>query len=343
MKTNFNTTTKLEDIAKALKVSIATVSRGLADSPKVKPETKKVILKKAQEMGYKPNQIAKSLSSGKTNVIGVIIPRFDEPFFIEACRGIDHYARKHNYRMIISSSRNSFDFECENISAFEKGIVDGVILSFTHRTSNYEHLKNLVQRNIPLVLFDNINTKIEGAGHIEINDHEASFKVTCHLLKNNNKIGFIGGTLQKSVFNKRYNGYLKALGNDNLDSTIVLSCKSVHQEHEFYEIYSFLSKVKSMPSAFFCTTDHYAMLCIKSLVKLGYKVPNDIEVIGFGNLNFSNLFTPELTTVSQPSFQMGERAAEMLLSKIHYGFYTKDQQDIILPTKIIFRETTKTI
>lgn len=343
MKTNFNTTTRLEDIAKALKISIATVSRGLADSPKVKPETKKEIIRKAQEMGYKPNQIAKSLSSGKTNVIGVIIPRYDEPFFIEVCRGIDHYARKHNYRMIISSSRNSFDFECENIYAFEKGIVDGMILSFTHKTSSYEHLKNLTQRNIPLVLFDNINTKIEGAGHIEINDRAASFKVTRHLLQNNKRVGFIGGTLQKSVFSKRYHGYLKALGKDNLDSSIVLSCKSVYQDHEFYEIHSFLSKVKSMPSAFFCTTDHYAMLCIKSLAKLGYKVPNDVEVIGFGNLNFSNLFTPELTSVSQPSFQMGEKAAEMLLFKIHHGFYTKDQQDVILPTKIIFRETTKPI
>jgi LacI family transcriptional regulator len=97
-----------------------------------------------------------------------------------------------------------------------------------------------------------------------------------------------------------------------------------------------------MPDAFFCTTDNYAMLCIKALTKLGYKIPKDVEVIGFGNLHYSRMFTPELTSVSQPSFFMGEKAAELILSKIKRGFYQENQSDeLILPTKIIRRETTR--
>jgi DNA-binding LacI/PurR family transcriptional regulator len=97
-----------------------------------------------------------------------------------------------------------------------------------------------------------------------------------------------------------------------------------------------------MPEAFFCSTDNYAMLCIKSLIKLGYNVPEDVEIIGFGNLHYSSLFTPELTSVSQPSFKMGEKAAELLINKIKSGEYQDNgNAELILPTKLVYRETTR--
>jgi len=336
---------RLEDLARALKLSIATISRAMSDSPRVKPETKARVIAKAKELGYRPNQIAKSLSSGKTNVIGVIIPRYDEPFFIEVCRGIDHIARKFDYRIVISSSRNSFKFEKENALAFEKGVVDGVIMSFTHKTQSFEHVEEMIDRNMPVVLFDNIPKTIEGAGHISIDDYQAAYQATEFLIKNNNNsIGYISGSILKSVFNTRFEGFLKAHQDYRLDvdDSNVLNCKSYHQEHEYQEVFSFLSKLKTMPDAFFCSTDNYAMLCIKSLMKLGYTIPSDIEVIGFGNLHYSSLFTPELTSVSQPSFSMGESAAEMLLNNIEKGKYEdNDKSALILPTKIVFRGTTR--
>lgn len=345
MKENSNTNVRLEDLARALKLSIATVSRAISDSPRVKPETKKKVKAMAEKMGYRPNQIAKILSSGKTNVIGVIIPRYDEPFFIEVCRGIDHVARKHNYRIVISSSRNSFKFEKENTEAFEKGVVDGVIMSFTHHTNTFKHIEELVKRGMPVVLFDNIPNSIKGTAKITIDDFKSAYQATELLIKNHNKsIGYISGTVLKSVFNKRYEGYKKAHQdyNQNLDTKYVLNCKSVHQEHEYQEVFQFLSKIKNMPNAFFCTTDNYAMLCIKALTKLGYNIPKDIEVIGFGNLHYSSMFTPELTSVSQPSFFMGEKAAELLISKIKKGYYQENHSDeLILPTKIVRRETTR--
>lgn len=336
---------RLEDLARALKLSIATISRAMSDSPRVKPETKARVIAKAKELGYRPNQIAKSLSSGKTNVIGVIIPRYDEPFFIEVCRGIDHIARKYDYRIVISSSRNSFEFEKQNTLAFEKGVVDGVIMSFTHKTSTFDHVQEMIDRNMPVVLFDNIPKTIEGAGHLRIDDYQSAYEATELLIKNNNNsIGYISGTILKSVFNKRFEGFVKAHQsyNRSFDSTHILNCKSYHQEHEYQEVFNFLSKLKTMPEAFFCSTDNYAMLCIKSLIKLGYKIPEDIEVIGFGNLHYSNLFTPELTSVSQPSFNMGEKAAELLLNKIVKGEYQdKANSELVLPTKIVLRGTTR--
>ncbi len=345
MNSKINTSVRLEDLARALKLSIATVSRALSNSPRVKKDTKKKVLKKAEEMGYRPNQIAKSLSSGKTNVIGVIIPRYDEPFFIEVCRGIDHYFRKHHYRIIISSSRNSFAFEKENVLAYERGTVDGVIMSFTHDTKTFDHVNELIDRKMPVVLFDNISQTIEGAGHVKIDDYKSSYKAVEILIKNKNKhIGYIGGTSLKTVFNLRLKGLTDALKDNDLEYNpdFILKCKSYHQEHEYFEVYHFLSKLKNMPDAFFCSTDNYAILCIKSLQKLGYNVPKDIEVIGFGNLHYSSMFSPELTSVSQPSFKMGEKAAEMLLSKINQDIYLPDaKSETVLPTKIVFRETTR--
>lgn len=337
--------TRLEDIARDLQLSIATISRSLADSPRVKQKTKDKVREHAKKMGYTPNYVAKSLRSGKTNILGVIIPRYDEPFFIEVCRGIDHYARKHDYRILISSSRNSIKHEIENLQSFEKGNVDGIIACFTHETHSFDHVYKLTEKNIPIVLFDNIDECIDGAGHVMIDDYKAAFDAVVQIIRSNScpSIGFIGGTVSKSIFNKRYNGYLAALTKNGLqyDEKFILNCKSLHQEHEFYEIYNFLSKLDKLPEAFFCTTDNYAILCIKSLMKLGYKVPHDVQIMGFGNLHYSSMFSPELSCVSQPSFKMGEKTAEMLISKISKGYYLPDDKNmVILPTKLIQRETT---
>jgi len=342
-----NTVPRLEDVARALRISISTVSRSLSNSPRVKPETKKKVFEKAKELGYVPNQIAKSLISGKTSVIGVIIPRYDEPFFIEVCRGIDHHARKNKYRILISSSRNSFKYEKENIFAFERGIVDGVIISLTHETNSLNHLQEVVNRGIPLVVFDNVDEKIKDAVHVKIDDAKAAYSAVTFLAKKKaiNSIGFIGGTVLKSVFNMRFDGYINALKKHEiqLNEKYILNCKSLHQEHEFYEIHNFISKLKVVPDAFFCTTDSYAILCIKVLSQLGYKVPNRVQVIGFGNLHFGHMLDTELTSVAQPSFTMGEKAAELLLSKIKKGSYLPNDNtdEVILPTKLIVRNTTK--
>ncbi|MBS3739170.1 LacI family DNA-binding transcriptional regulator [Mesohalobacter halotolerans] len=347
MNSKINSRVRLEDLARALKLSIATVSRAMSDSSRVKPETKQRVLSKAKQMGYRSNQIAKSLSSGKTNVLGVIIPRYDEPFFIEVCRGIDYYVRKHDYRILINSSRNSFKYEKENVLAFERGTVDGVAMCFTHETNSYEHVEELIDRKMPLVLFDNISHKIDGAGHVKIDDFSSAVKAVEILIKHkNNSIGYIGGTSKKSVFNQRFDGFVEAhkKHHQSFKTRHVLNCKSYHQEHEFYEVFNFLSKLQDVPNAFFCSTDNYAILCIKALTKLGYKVPQDIEVIGFGNLHYSNMFTPELTCVSQPSFKMGEKVAEMLLNKIDKGFFisnTDQNSEIVLPTKLVYRDTTR--
>lgn len=346
MKNNNQHVTRLEDVARALRISISTVSRSLSDSPRVKPETKKKVLEKAKELGYVPNQIAKSLISGRTGVLGVIIPRYDEPFFIDVCRGIDHFARKNKYRILISSSRNSFQYEKENIFAFERGIVDGVIISLTHETEACFHLQEIANRGIPLVIFDNIKEKIPGAAHVSIDDFAAAYEAVEFLAKKNevDSIGFVGGSVLKKVFNKRFEGYKKALKDNHIpcQDDYILNCKSFHQEHEFYEILNFISKLQHIPSAFFCTTDNYAILCIKALQQLGYKVPQQVQVVGFGNLHYSHMFGLELTCVSQPSFKMGEKAAELLLSKIQQGQYFPDEEEdeVILPTKLVVRKST---
>ncbi|GAA4273073.1 LacI family DNA-binding transcriptional regulator [Aquimarina gracilis] len=335
---------KLEDIARKLNISIATVSRALDKNPRVKLSTQEKVFKTAEAMGYMPNQIAKSLSSGKTNIIGVIIPRYDEPFFIEVCRGIDHYAREHNYKILISSSRNSFEFERENLSSFEKGIVDGIILSPTHETETFVHIKSIIKKGIPVVLFDNIREEVRGADHVIIEDDKASFSAVEFLIKKGKKrISFIGGIREKKVFQDRFKGYLDAMKKYNIPvyDDLILHCESLDREYEDVEIQNFFNKITAPPDAVFTCTDNYGLLTMKNLLRLGYKIPEDISVIGFGDLGLGEVFVPSLTCIAQPSFEMGQKVAELLIDQFNEPNDVNHRKKVIkLKTELVLRDST---
>ncbi|WP_299898235.1 LacI family DNA-binding transcriptional regulator [uncultured Aquimarina sp.] len=335
---------KLEDIARKLNISIATVSRALDKNPRVKKSTQEKVFKTAEEMGYMPNQIAKSLSSGKTNIIGVLIPRYDEPFFIEVCRGIDQYARNHNYKILISSSRNSYQFEKENLISFEKGLVDGIILSPTHETENVAHLNDLTSKGMPMVLFDNIREEVSGADHVMIDDIKSSFNAVEFLIKKGRKkIAFIGGIKQKKVFQDRFTGYKSALNKYKIPfhEELVLHCNSLDREFEDREILDFFKHLTTSPDAVFTCTDNYGLLAMKTLLKTEKKIPEEVAVIGFGDLGLGEVFVPTLTCVSQPSFEMGQKAAELLIKQLNEPEDILHKKTVVkLETKLTQREST---
>ncbi|WP_299217991.1 LacI family DNA-binding transcriptional regulator [uncultured Aquimarina sp.] len=335
---------KLEDIARKLNVSIATVSRALDENPRVKPSTREKVFNTAKLMGYMPNQIAKSLSSGKTNIIGVLIPRYDEPFFIEVCRGIDQYARNHNYKILISSSRNSYEFEKENLISFERGLVDGIILSPTHETENVAHLNDLISKGMPMVLFDNIREQVSGADHVMIDDKKASFAAVEFLIKKGKKkIAFIGGIKEKKVFQDRYKGFIAALTEYDIPvhKELILHCNSLHREFEDKEILDFFQHLSTTPDAVFACTDNYGLLTMKTLLKTGKKIPEEVAVIGFGDLGLGEVFVPTLTCVSQPSFEMGQKAAELLINQLNEPDEMDHKKTIVrLETQLTEREST---
>ncbi|MHA7056381.1 LacI family DNA-binding transcriptional regulator [Aquimarina sp. M1] len=335
---------RLEDIARKLNISIATVSRALDENPRVKESTREKVFSTAKLMGYMPNQIAKSLSSGKTYIIGVLIPRYDEPFFIEVCRGIDQYARKHDYKILISSSRNSYEFEKENLISFEKGLIDGIILSPTHETENIAHFNDLVDKGIPMVLFDNIGKQVSGADHVMIDDEKASFSAVEFLIKKGKKkIAFIGGIKQKKVFQNRYKGFINALTKYEIPvyEELVLHCNSLDRAFEDKEILDFFKCLSITPDAVFACTDNYGLLAMKTLLNLDKKIPEEVAVIGFGDLGFGEIFVPTLTCVSQPSFEMGQKAAELLINQFNEPDDMDHQKKIIvLETKLTEREST---
>ncbi|MEW7290154.1 LacI family DNA-binding transcriptional regulator [Aquimarina sp. 2304DJ70-9] len=335
---------KLEDIARKLNISIATVSRALDDNPRVKLSTREKVFKMAKVMGYMPNQIAKSLSSGKTNIIGVIIPRYDEPFFIEVCRGIDDYAREHNYKILISSSRNSFEFERDNLIAFERGLVDGIILSPTHETEMFTHIRSVIDKGIPVVLFDNIREEVQGADHVLIDDDKASFKAVEFLIQKGQKnIAFIGGIIEKKVFQDRYKGYINAMKKYNIpiQKELILHCKSLDRAYEDVEIQNFFNNIPIKPDAVFACTDNYGLLTMKTLLKLDYKIPKDISVIGFGDLGLGEVFVPSMTCIAQPTYEMGQKAAELLIEQLNEANDIDHPKKVIkLKTELVLRDST---
>jgi len=296
---------KLEDIARKLNISIATVSRALDKNPRVKLSTQ-------------------------------------EKVFV--CRGIDQYARKHNYRILISSSRNSFDFESENLASFERGLVDGIIVSPTHQTSNFEHFQNMIKRGMPIVLFDNIIEDLSGADQVLIQDQKAAQAAVEFLIKKGRKkIVFVGGVKEKKVFSDRFKGYQAALQKHNIPfrEELVLHCRSFNREEEASDIKRFFANCKTTFDGVFANTDNHGLIAMKTLLHMKYQIPEQISIVGFGDLGVADMYVPSMSCVAQPSFEMGQKAAKLLIDQLKANTDGIHERKIItLDTKLVLRDST---
>jgi LacI family transcriptional regulator len=333
--------TTIHDIARYLNISASTVSRALNDNPLISEATRKKIKKVAEEMGYRPNTLAASFRTKRTYNIGVIVPLINRHFFSSVISGIEDIAYNQGYTVSISQSNDNFIKETKIAKTMFNNRVDGVIVSIGMETKSYEHLKLFPERNIPLVFFDRVVDEID-AHKIVVDDFGGAYRVTKHLIEQGAKrIAHIGGPVNLKIYDYRRKGFLKAMQDAGLKTKKSLIIhNSLRKDDGVAAIRKLMEKNEKI-DAIFCANDTTALSAIIYLKELGIKIPDDILVMGFSNEPFSEVTTPSISTVKQPGFLMGQKAAELLIYQINHKDAKVNYETLVMPTELLLRESSQ--
>lgn len=331
----------IKDIARKLGISVSTVSRAIRNFPDVNKQTREAVQELATQLNYTPNVIAKNLKSNKTNTIGVIIPGFIIHFYASAISGIQNEASKAGYNIVICQSNESYETEIKNVEAMLNSRVDGFIISVSKNTNDFEHFRQLEKRGLPMVFFNRICPEIK-TSRVLVDDYGGAFNGVEHLIKGGcRKIAHISGPPSLNISQERLRGYLDALKKHNLETKeeLIAEC-DFSLEGGILATKQLLSKNK--PDGIFVVNDAAAFGCIKLLKEKNISIPDEISVIGFTNEPLGELIEPSLTTISQPTYEIGRVAAQLLLKRVQDGV-NNIPQTIILDTELVIRNSTRKI
>ncbi len=328
------------DIAEKVNLSSSTVSRALNDSPSISEKTKKKVTQAAKELGYRQNNFASSLRKQKSHTIGVITHELQSNFITLVLAGIEKACSGAGYSTIIVNSFESLKNEKHNAENLFHRRVDGIIASLSFETDNLDHFKPYQEKNIPIVFFDRVEEDSDTTKVI-IDNYRSGYQATKHLIEQGcRRIMMINGSQKRNVYNLRYRGYKEALAAANLDLDENLVFINDLSEDAVHEVIKQITKLKKMPDGAFITNDFTAAVFIKAVKQLGYRVPEDIAVVGFNNDAVSRIVEPELTTISYPGFLVGETAANSLINHLDGKTNLRDVYTIVLNSELIVRKSS---
>ncbi len=322
------------DVARLAGVSTMTVSRVLNDSTAVSPETRKRVLDAVRELGYVPNAVARSLSRGRTDMIALIVSDIQNPFFTTLSRGVEDRAQRYGYTLVVGNSDEKADKERRYLDVLLARRIDGVILS----TVGEAHLEFLQQRGIPVVLVDRV---IPGAD-VDTVVHDAydgGRQIVQHLLQQGYRdVMFIGGQPRNSTIQDRLAGCRYALHEAGLSLSVRLGRLDAASGEE---IVASVAAEGSMPEAFVAANDLVAVGAVVELRRQGKRVPEDVGLACFGDLELASQLDPFLTAVREPAYKIGNLAMEMLHRRLQGSDEPSRHQ--VLPVELIPRRSTRRI
>jgi len=333
----------LKQIAETLGISITTVSKALKNYPDVSDKTRKAVLELANSLSYTPNSFAVNLRTKESRTIGLIIPEVVHHFFSSVINGIIDEAEKNGYLVIILQSNESLELEKKQVELLMNKRVDGIIMSLSNESNDDEHIKDILRKGVPFVMFDKIS-KLITCSKVIINDQKAAFNAVEHLiLKGCKKIAHIRGPVNPQNAIDRFLGYKKALEKYNIafDSKLVYTCKNVTFE-EGKEFAAQIADDHPDVDGIFVITDLVAVGVLAHFNEVAIRVPEQVKIIGFSNWFMSQVITPKLSTIDQPSFEMGVQSFGLLLEEMHARkeLVPFVPRTIELDTAIIAREST---
>lgn len=306
----------LKDIAKEMNVSVSTVSRAMNNTFDINKETREKILKKAKEMGYHPNLIARRFHSQKSYQVGIVVPELFNDFFPQIIKGVQQVLQEKDYQLLIMQSDEHFQIELENVKKLENNMVDGLIISLSSESINIDYYNELYDRGMPMVFFNRTNEKSK-APKVVFNDFKWAYFAVEHLIKQGcKKIYHFAGYKHLSLSRERIRGYEKAMNKFHLDYDDDFIFEIGFSKNKGEEVTNKLIKDNNLPDAIFAANDPVAFGAIKALKKAGIKIPKEIAVAGFTEGHWSDLIEPPLTSIKQPAQLMGEEAARLLLKQI---------------------------
>lgn len=326
----------IKDVAKAAQVSVATVSRVLNDDPKVKPDTKEKVKEVIEALNYTPNLLGRNLRRSYTKNILVLLPTLSNTFYATIIKGIRKKAAGEGYNVMIGVTDLDPQIERQNIRFLETKLVDGIIF-FAPQMSKAELEE--VEQDYPVV---QCSEYIQGSkvSWVSIDNEKAAYDAVRYLIElGHKKIAMVTSKKKYTSSCLREKGFKTALKEQGLSYQTDYLYKTDYTPSSGMEAARHLLSLKEPPTAIFTIADSMAVGVIRGIEDLGKKVGVDVDVIGFDNTFVSKIYHPAITTISQPRFEMGEKAAELLLHKIND--IHKEQAYVTLGHELIVRESTK--
>ena len=330
----------IKDIASVLNISAAAVSKALHNDPRISEKTKKAVKQVAKNLNYQPNHLASALRSGKSNLVGVIVPRTNSNFFSSVIQNIEEVLNKEGYNIIITQSNESYKKECDNIDTLLFTQVDGIIASMANETVDLDHYQKIKSKGIPLVLFDRGENDLN-VDYIGIDDYKSSQIIVEHLVEQGCKrIAHIGGFKRTRIYNNRIKGYIDALKKHNLPLEEELLIETNLSIENGRKKMLQLLKIKNRPDAVYVAGDYAVLGALQVLNENNIRVPEEIALVGFGNEPFTDMLTPKITSVNQHSEKIGKLAAETFLNHIKKKTITQELNKQILDAELIVRDSS---
>ncbi len=331
----------IKELARELGLAVSTVSKALRDSHEISQDTKDKVLKLAAALNYIPNPYASSLRRQKSRTIAVVIPEVADSFFSIAINGIEEVAREKGYHVLIYLTHESLDREIEILKEFKSGRVDGLLISVTRDTCSGTHITEAIEAGLPVVFFDRMCESINAA-RVITDDYESSYTATRLLLdKGCIRPAYLSISPNLSINQKREAGYLAAIHEAGRADNpgLIVNCDG--PEEKITERLQILLEQDNRPDGIIASVEKLVPPVYFVCKKLGIQLPDDLRLIGFTNLTASPILNPSLTTVTQPAFEIGNKAAALLFKGIEKSSFDLSRESWVIPSLLQPRDSTR--
>ena len=329
----------ISDIAKLANVSKSAVSIVLNNKTGVSDKTRQKILDTIKKYNYNPNSLAQSLVAKETKSIGLIIKEIDNPYSSKVMKGVYDECSRQGYTVLLASSELSAEKEYEIINTLLSKQIDGLLISpIQSEEADFTHLANLLSNNFPLVTLGNIRNY--NANTVDIDNFQAAYDAVSYLIKlGHKKIAHLAGPSHSGHGQKRFEGYQQALIDNGIliNKNYILSVEP-YIENGYKTGLKLFSTGEKPPTAIFCYNDLVAIGVVKALLELNIKVPEEVSVIGFDNIDFSEYVRIPLTTIQMPAYEIGRAATKLLIKQIANSTRLLNEK-IILEHELVLRSS----
>lgn len=326
-------------LAKKLKLSTSTISRAFSGSSDINKDTRERILAFAREHNFLPNHYASNLRDKKSKTLAVIVPEIVNDFFAQAINGIEEVARKKGFYILLYRTDDIFEKEVSFINYLNNGKADGIIMSVSGEANDHNYLRKLEQKNIPVVFFDRVYEDID-VSKVTTNDYDSSFAATEHLIETGcRRIAYLVVNKSISIGKVRGQGYVDALEKHGIpfDDALVIDC-SQDEKINYSIIKTVLEETK--PDGIFSSVERLAFATYHVCNDLNISMPKDLKMISFSSLGIAPLLCPALSTVTQPAYEMGIKAATLLFDELENKDHKPPKKQIVLKSKLFIRKSS---
>lgn len=326
----------ISDIARSLNISAATVSRSLNGSTLISEETRRKVLAEAERLGFRPNPIAVALKTGRTRTIGMVVPLINRNYFVQAIAGVESVIYDAGYELLIASTGNFYEREKKVVESLSQGKVVGVIAAVAAETTDYQHYRNLIEKGIPVVMFDRL-MPLDGMSSVVQNDWKGAYDATRHLIEQGCRtIYHFRGPQNVSMWNARDKGYRQAMSEAGIKVERNWVHTALTTPEEGVKYAEKLIARGELPEGILFSGDFAAKAAMEVFSAHGIKMPEQVAVVGFVNEPWDTYLTPPLSSVEQFPHEIGKEAARLMLKAINGD----SPQKIVLDTELIIRKSS---